>query len=296
MKGQNSHEIAEDKTIAEEQISVTRFEKTGQDFMNPVIKFQITFRNEFTTWRRYSEIERLMGYLRTKYEGVVLPEMPPKEGIKGGFNYLWGIDGTFLFERREKLNCMLNRLMQKNEVSQDPKLLKFFMDENYEISAQNGENYWEALTGWKDIVLNYSELKDYGMAYYNYVSEYKNKPLNTEISKEYDELQTLVNVVMIANEHRKKINANFDRRREIMYAFDLPIGQPCKTELDKVLEKACIECRELATEYANYIQLKSNESWLTELKKQKNMQEATTKSLVKIQADLDQTTKRITKI
>ena len=38
----------------EEVVSITRYEKTGQDFMNPIIKFQINFKNEFTTWRRYS--------------------------------------------------------------------------------------------------------------------------------------------------------------------------------------------------------------------------------------------------
>ena len=101
--------------------------------MNPVIKFQIIYKNSYTTWRRYSEIERLMVYLRKKYEGVVLPEMPPKQGLKSGFTYLWGIDKTFLFDRKEKLNTMLNRLMQKNEVNKDSKLIKFLTDQNYEI-------------------------------------------------------------------------------------------------------------------------------------------------------------------
>ena len=50
----NSHQIAEDLTMDEEVVSITRYEKTGQDFMNPIIKFQINFKNEFTTWRRYS--------------------------------------------------------------------------------------------------------------------------------------------------------------------------------------------------------------------------------------------------
>ena len=49
--------------------------------INPVIKYQIRYNQRFITWRRYSEIERLMIYLRRKYEGIALPDMPPKEGI-----------------------------------------------------------------------------------------------------------------------------------------------------------------------------------------------------------------------
>ena len=34
-------------------------------------------------------------------------------------------------------------------------------------------------SGLTDIVFNAKEIKDYGMAYYSYVSEYKNKALTT---------------------------------------------------------------------------------------------------------------------
>lgn len=45
-----------------------------------------------------------MIYLRRKYEGIALPDMPPKEGIKGGISQLWsGVDDYFLLERRLKL-------------------------------------------------------------------------------------------------------------------------------------------------------------------------------------------------
>ena len=51
----------------------------------------------FKTWRRYSEIEKLVLYLERKYEGVPLPKMPPKEGIKGGITQLLsGVDEVFL--------------------------------------------------------------------------------------------------------------------------------------------------------------------------------------------------------
>lgn len=74
---------------SKELVDIIRFEKMGQDLMNPVIKYQIVYKNKFYTWRRYSEIEKLLTYLRFKYEGIVLPEMPPKEGIKGNLVYFW---------------------------------------------------------------------------------------------------------------------------------------------------------------------------------------------------------------
>jgi hypothetical protein len=51
--------------------------------------------------------------LRFKYEGIVLPEMPPKEGIKGNINYFWrsGVNEHFLEERKEKLKQVLNRVL-----------------------------------------------------------------------------------------------------------------------------------------------------------------------------------------
>ena len=141
---------------------------------------------------------------------------------------------------------MLNRLMNKNEINKDEKLIKFLTDENYEIPAENSEDYWEAITGWKDFVLNYNQLKDYGVAYYKFISEYKNKPLSTELAREYEELEGEIKIIRAADEHRRKINANFDSRRQIMYNFKVAVRQPCKTELDKILEKASIQCKEIA--------------------------------------------------
>ena len=55
------------------------------------------------------------------------------------------------------------------------------------------------------------------MAYYNFLSEYKNKPLDTELSKQYEDLQPIISTIMTTNEYRKKMNANYQRRREILY-------------------------------------------------------------------------------
>lgn len=37
-----------------------------------------------------------MIFLNIKYEGLILPELPPKEGIKYNLSYLTGIDEAFL--------------------------------------------------------------------------------------------------------------------------------------------------------------------------------------------------------
>lgn len=46
-----------------------------------------------------------------------------------------------------------------------------------------------------------------------------------------------------------------------MYDSKLKPKGPCKTELDKVLEEAQVECHELNMEYRRYVQLKSTEGW-----------------------------------
>ena len=70
--------------------------------------------------------------------------------------------------------------------------------------------YMKMLSDWKEIMFNAKEIKDYGMAYYSYVSDYKNKPLLTETAKMYEELQPMLELLMKTNAHRKKINENFD--------------------------------------------------------------------------------------
>jgi len=44
-----------------------------------------------------------MNYLDKKYEGFILPELPPKEGFKHNLQYFLGLDEAFLNERQLKL-------------------------------------------------------------------------------------------------------------------------------------------------------------------------------------------------
>lgn len=44
-----------------------------------------------------------MNDLASRYEGCILPELPPKEGIKSNLSYFRGVDEAFLNERQQKL-------------------------------------------------------------------------------------------------------------------------------------------------------------------------------------------------
>lgn len=80
-----------------------------------------------------------------------------------------------------------------------------------EINASN--SYLKTISGYTDIVLNYSELKDYGMAYYKYLTEYKTKEIDTPVTAKYPEIEKLIEVITETNNHRKAMNENFNKRR-----------------------------------------------------------------------------------
>jgi len=61
---------------------------------------------------------------------------------------------------------------------------------------------------------------NYGTAY-NYITEYKKKNVETECTKEYERIQAIITSIVSLNDHRKKVNANFENRREIMFNFSI---------------------------------------------------------------------------
>ena len=64
------------------------------------------------------------------------------------------------------------------------------------------------------------------------------------------EVEGLMVTLRELNDHRKKINENFDRRREIMYmAFPkkVTVKQPIITDFDKILDGAVLESNELTS-------------------------------------------------
>lgn len=64
-----------------------------------------------------------------------------------------------------------------------------------------------------EIAFNATELKDYGIAYYNYISEYNKTEVKTPVTEKYSEIKILLSTLLSINEYRMKINDNFDKRR-----------------------------------------------------------------------------------
>ncbi len=72
-----------------------------------------------------------MRYLNKKYEGFILPELPPKEGIKSNLSYFWGVDEAFLNDRQIKLEEMMNTLMNSDYICEDEVVLFFLTNQDY---------------------------------------------------------------------------------------------------------------------------------------------------------------------
>jgi hypothetical protein len=114
--------------ICEKQVFIKGFDKYGQNYFNPIIKYRICYQ-ERSVYRRYTEFENLMKYLNSKYEGFILPELPPKEGLKANFTSFWGLDEAFLNDRQQKLEDMLNILVNSRYICEDKILIGFLSDQ-----------------------------------------------------------------------------------------------------------------------------------------------------------------------
>jgi len=79
---------------------------------------------------------------------------------------------------------MINKLLVCKYVCEDQELKRFLIEDDYNFeNIGNSDSYLSTLVGLKDIVFNYSELKNYGTAYYNYITDYKKKNVVTECTK-----------------------------------------------------------------------------------------------------------------
>ena len=83
------------RTTSNKSVQIRGYDKFGQNYFNPIIKYRIIYK-ETSIYRRYSEFDNLMRYLNKRWEGFILPELPPKEGIKSNLSYFWGVDEGFL--------------------------------------------------------------------------------------------------------------------------------------------------------------------------------------------------------
>ena len=123
--------------MAKKQVYISGYDKFGQNYLTPIIKYHVIF-GEYEVYRRYSEFDNLMGLLNRRYEGFILPQLPPKEGIKSNLSYFWGVDEAFLNHRQQKLEDLLNGLLSSKHVREDQELLRFLKEQEFEI--EGGEN------------------------------------------------------------------------------------------------------------------------------------------------------------
>lgn len=107
---------------------------------------------------------------------------------------------------------MLNRLLENQFVSKDKLLHRFLTEPTYEIECVK-EGYGSYIKSITDILFNAKELKDYGVAYCNYLREKGTEKLNPEIQQKYARIMEIIEVFNALNSYRKKTNTNFDKRR-----------------------------------------------------------------------------------
>lgn len=79
---------------------------------------------------------------------------------------------------------MVNRLLSNKIISDDTVLQKFLTDQYFEIEF-NKESYASYFKSITDVVFNAKQLKDFGVAYYNYLKEKGNVKLDSEIENKY---------------------------------------------------------------------------------------------------------------
>ena len=96
-------------------------------------------------------------------------------------------------------------------------LYRFLTDESFDIDSCNERKPGFYLESVRDIVLSLSakEVKDYGIAYYKYLSESKIN-LDSTINGLYEEIDKMIAKFMILNEYRERINENFKKRSAIL--------------------------------------------------------------------------------
>jgi hypothetical protein len=85
---------------------------------------------------------------------------------------------------------MLNRLINNNFVKDDKILYRFLTVPEFEIE-QNNEGYGAYLKSLADMALNPKEVKDYGVAYWSYLTNSKEKAteMKPALEKKYNQIQ-----------------------------------------------------------------------------------------------------------
>jgi hypothetical protein len=112
------------------------------------------------------------------------------------------------------------------------------------------------------------------VAYYNYLKEFNRAEINTSVTVKYKEVESLLNSCLAIDHYRNAINANFDKRRDVFR--ELKMDQNDRnltiTKFDKLSSTSASEIKNLSKEISKYLELKSQESWLSYLIREKESQ------------------------
>ncbi len=73
-------------------------------------------------------------------------------------------------------------LLNVNVVSEDEIIKKFLTNQQFEIESPDEGNTLSYLQSITKIAFNAKELKNYGVAYYNYWTEFKQSSIKTEVT------------------------------------------------------------------------------------------------------------------
>lgn len=83
---------------------------------------------------------------------------------------------------------MLNALLNSRFISQDEILDKFLKDQDFEVEEKGEGVALGYLKSISSIAFNATALKRYGLAYYNYLTEFKKTDITTPVTIKYKEI------------------------------------------------------------------------------------------------------------
>lgn len=108
---------------------------------------------------------------------------------------------------------MLNVLLNSKFICEDEILLRFLTDQDFEVESGEAGGTLNYLRSIGEIAFNAKELKNYGMAYYNYLKSFKKTDINNKVTNCYKEAEPVLSYCLVLEGYRSVIVTNFDKRR-----------------------------------------------------------------------------------
>lgn len=106
------------------------------------------------------------------------------------------------------------------------------------------------------------------------MKEFNKSEIHTAVTAKYKEAESLLSYCLTLDNYRNAINSNFERRRDIFkeLKMDKDDRNLTITKFDKLSSSSASEIKNLNKEINKYLELKSEESWLSFLIREKEME------------------------